>query len=66
LELLAASLQADWLGLIGAVILEETIRDHAATGITKIEEEAGRNDRLRVALRSALHGIPEAMARRMK
>jgi hypothetical protein len=66
LELLAVSADEVWVATIGAFIVEELLRDDGDAFIERIEAEAPRNERLRMALPTARYAVPENLIARVK
>jgi len=66
LELLAVSADPGWTATIGAFIVEDLLHDHGDAFIDRIEAEAARNERLRMALPTARWMVPEHLMARVK
>ena len=59
LELLAIKDDPDWASTVGAFIIEELLHDRGDAFIDRIEAEAARNERLRMALPTARWRVPD-------
>lgn len=66
LEMLAVSADAGWINTIGAFVVEDLLRDHGEAFIERIEAEAARNERLRMALPITRYAVPENLIARVK
>jgi hypothetical protein len=65
LELLAVSADPAWASTIGAFIVEELLHDHGDAFIDRIEAEAAKNERLRMALPTTRWMVPEHLMARV-
>jgi hypothetical protein len=66
LQVLAESEDPSWIGIVGAFIVEELLRDHGDAFIDRIEAEAATNDRLKRALPSTRWAVPEHLLPRVE
>lgn len=56
--MLAASDDPEWIGIVGAFIVEELLRDHGDAFIDSIGAESAVNDRMRRALPITRWAVP--------
>jgi hypothetical protein len=66
LELLDVSDDPEWVVVIGTFIIEELLRDHGDAYIERVEAEAAKNERLRMALPSTRWAVPEHLVARVE
>jgi Family of unknown function (DUF6869) len=66
LELLAVSSDPGWIATVAAFAVEDLIRDHGDLFIDRIEAEAARNERFRMALPTTRWIVPEHLMARIK
>lgn len=66
LELLAVSSDRGWIASVAAFVVEDLIHDHGDLFIDRIEAEAARNERLRMALPTTRCLVPEHLMPRIK
>lgn len=65
LELLALTDDPRWASTIGAFIIEDLLHDHGDAFIDRIEAEAARNERLRMALPTTRWMVPDHLMDRV-
>jgi len=65
LELIDVSGDPQWLSVVGAFIIEELLKDHGDAMIERIEAEAARSERLRMALPTARWVVPNHLLDRV-
>lgn len=66
LEVLTASDDPEWIGIVGAFIVEELLRDHGDAFINRIEAEAAVNDRLKRSLPITRWAVPDHLLPRVE